>query len=241
MTSAVIMLAAVLLGSGANVLSFITEQTGRGLQIEAPISTFWLWQIVAGTPGTFVFYDRLILTFQVAGNGVDAAAAIMTPVLGIVIAIIALLGVRATRAGVPAGDLFPSLTLAFVTALIAFNKVGSPQYVAWLAVPIVLGLATYRAGYGRSFGTPAIITLVIAGLTQTIYPYLYDWLLTVSPLILIVLTARNLLFFVLLGWAVWAIVTSPLPDQMDPHSDDAWLPSVWPFVRDVPQPHKVKE
>jgi hypothetical protein len=240
-TSAIIMLIAVLLGSGANVLSFITEQTGRGLQIEAPISTFWLWQIVGGTPGTFVFYDRLILTFQVAGNGVDAAAAIMTPVLGVVIAVIALLGVRATRAGVPAGDLFPALTLAFVTALIAFNKVGSPQYVAWLAVPIILGLATHRAGYGRSFRTPAIITLVIAGLTQAIYPYLYDWLLTVSPLILIVLTARNLLFFVLLGWAVWAIVTSPLPDDLDPQGDEAWLPSVWPFPRNTPQPQQVKE
>ena len=82
---------------------------------------------------------------------------------------------------------------------------------------------------------------MIAGLTQAIYPYLYDWLLTVSPLILIVLTARNLLFFVLLGWAVWAIVTSPLDDELDPHGDEAWLPSVWPFPKDSPQPQEVKE
>lgn len=225
--SAVILVVALLLGSGANVFSFITEQTGRGLQIEAPISTWWLWQAASGVPDTFVYYDRDILTYQIQGSGVEIAAALMTPVLALVVAAIALLGVRATRSGVPAGDLFPPLALALVTALIAFNKVGSPQFVSWLAVPIVLGLATSAAGHGRSFRTPAVLGLAIAGLTQFIYPYLYNSLLAVQPFMVATITVRNLLYFVLLGWAIYAVATASKL-QWDGEDED-WLPSVWPW------------
>lgn len=207
-SSAAILGVALLLGSGANVVSFITQQTGRGLQIEAPISTLWLWQVAAGVPDTVVYYDRLILTFQVLGDGVDAAATLMTPVLALAVLAIILLGIRASRQGASAAELLPPLSLALVVALIAFNKVGSPQFVTWIAVPVVLGLATRAAGCGRSFRTPAILALVIAGLTQLIYPYLYSDLLATKVPILIVLTARNLLWFVLLGWAIHAVASA---------------------------------
>ena len=228
-TSVVILGVALAFGSGGNALSFITQQTGRGLQIEAPISTFWLWQVAAGVSDTFVYYDRVILTFQVAGQGVDAAAFLMTPVLAVAVLAIALLGIRASRAGVAVAELLPPLSLAFIVALIAFNKVGSPQFVSWIAVPVVLGLATHAAGFGRSFRTPAILALVIAALTQLIYPYLYTALLETQVPILIVLTARNLLLFVLLGWAVHALITAPREDQFTPDSDEEWLGSVWPL------------
>jgi len=235
-TSATILVIALLIGSGANVVSFITEQTGRGLQIEAPISTPWLWAAAAGVPDTFIYYDRDILTFQIQGAGVDAAAALMTPLLMLAVAVVAFLGYRAMRAGVAAGDLFAPLALAFVTALIAFNKVGSPQFVSWLAVPIVLGLATSAAGSGRSFRTPAILVAVIAALTQVIYPYLYNSLLALDPLLLGTLTVRNVLYFVLLGWAIHAIVTAPRGLLLDDDDDDDWLPSVWPPKEKVEEP-----
>jgi len=238
LSSAFIMIIAVTLGSGGNVLSFITQQTGRGLQIEAPVSTFWLWQAAAGVPGAFVYYDQQILTFQVSGAGVDVASALMTPLLLVAIAVIALLGVRATRAGVAAADLLPSLSLALVTALIAFNKVGSPQFISWLAVPVVLGLATRAAGFGRSFRTPAIMVLVIAALTQFVYPYLYTALLLVQVPMLIVLTGRNAMLFVLLGWAIWAVASAPRTPELhyggDGESEEGWLGSVWPLARDIP-------
>lgn len=226
--SAIVLVFGLLIGSGANVLSFITEQTGRGLQVEAPITTFWLWQAATGASDTFVYYDRTILTYQVTGPGVDVAAALMTPLQVLVVAIVAFLGFRATRRGVPAGDLFPPLALAFVIALIAFNKVGSPQFVSWLAVPIVLGLATSAAGHGRSFRTPAILVLTIAALTQLIYPYLYIYLLYLNPLLLGALTVRNVLYFVLLGWAVHQIVTAT--DFAFDDETESWLPSVWPLT-----------
>ncbi|MCU1440056.1 MAG: hypothetical protein JWP85_1053 [Rhodoglobus sp.] len=225
--SAGILVVALALGGGGNVLSFITQQTGRGLQIESPVATIWLWQAIVREPLTFVYYDKQILTYQVQGAGVELASAIMTPLLALAVAVIAMLGVKAHRAGVHAGDLLPPLALALVTALIAFNKVGSPQFIAWLAVPIVLGLATSAAGHGRSFRIPAILGLVIAALTQVIYPYLYVALLNVDPLMLSVLTVRNLLLFVLLGWAVFAVVTAKPAGDNEP--DEIWLPSVWPL------------
>lgn len=230
--SAVILVGALLIGSGSNVFSFITQQTGRGLQVEAPVTTLWLWQALAGVPDTFVYYDRDILTYQVQGNGVEIAAALMTPLLAIAVAIIAVLGLRATRSGVASADLFPSLALAFVAALIAFNKVGSPQFISWLAVPIILGLVTAGTGYGRSFRTPAILVLVIAALTQVIYPYLYLELLYVQPVMLIVLTARNILLLVLLGWAVHAIATVTPQTELEHVSepDDEQGQSVWPLA-----------
>ena len=231
--SGAIIIVALAFGSGLNVFSFITQQTGRGVQIESPIATLWLWQAFARVPGAAVYYDRQILTYQVQGPGIEIAAALMTALLAIVVVAIATVGIRSARAGASAGDLFPPLTLALVAALIAVNKVGSPQFIGWLAVPVVLGLATSAAGHGRSFRVPAALVLVIAGLTQVLYPYLYLELLNLNPLLLIVLTVRNTLEFVLLGWAVVAVIRAPQQPGADDDPDVEWLPSVWPFTQRV--------
>lgn len=205
-TSATVVVFAWLAGAGGNVFSFVTEQTGRGIQIESPVAGIWLWQIVAGVPDTFIYYDNSILTFQIAGVGVDVAAALVTPLLAIVVAVIAVLGARAVRAGVAPLSILPVLSLAIVAALIVVNKVGSPQFISWLAVPVVLGLLSRSNGGGMSFRLPAILTLVIAGLTQAVYPYLYDLLLGANPAMIAVLSVRNLLLIVLLGLAIIGLV-----------------------------------
>jgi hypothetical protein len=205
--SLVIAIVALALGAGPNILSFITQQAGRGLQVESPIGTFWMWDAFAtGSRRSIVYYDQAILTFQVVGPGAVVAAAVMTPLLAVATAGLLVLGVVAIRRGVPAAELLPPLTLAITTALILFNKVGSPQFVTWLAVPMVLGLTASLTGRGGSFRTPVVLTLVIAGLTQLIYPYLYNRLLGLDFTMLLVLSARNTLYLVLLIWAVNAVV-----------------------------------
>ena len=204
-TSLTIIAVALALGSGLNVFSFITQQTSRGLQIEAPISTIWLWRAFAKVPNTVVYYDTTLLTWQVKGPGVDAASALMTPLMAIAVLAIAIIAVLAMRNGASATDLLAPLSLVFITASIAFNKVGSPQYMTWLAVPVILGLAANAAGQGRPFRTPAILVLALAALTQAFYPYLYHLLRNLDPVMLSVLTARNLLLFVLLGWSLVAL------------------------------------
>ena len=188
-------------GSGIHVLSFVGEQAGRGIQIESPIAVPWLWQAALGVPGSFIYYDQQILTFQVAGAGTAAASAAMTPLLALAAAAVLLLGVRAQRRGVGWLALFPPLTLALTVTLIAVNKVGSPQFISWLAAPIILGLVLN----GRAWRAPALLALALAALTQLVYPYLYDWLLVAHPLMIVVLTVRNLLEFVLLGWALFTL------------------------------------
>ena len=93
----------------------------------------------------------------------------------------------------------------------------------WLVgIIVILGLV-YQ---GRGFRIPAVLAAVAAGLTQVFYPYLYDSLVLAQPWAVAVLTIRNLLYFVLLGWAIIALW------GRSRHADAAGdrIPlSVWPF------------
>ncbi|UFS60008.1 glycosyltransferase 87 family protein [Subtercola endophyticus] len=191
----------LLLGAGANLFSFVTQQTGRGLQVEAPISLPWMWMAYFRLPNSRVYYDDDILTFQVKGNGGPVADFLTTPLLAIAVVCVLALGIWVVRSGASATRVLPSLSLALVTALIVFNKVGSPQFMLWISAPIILGLIWQ----GREFKRFAIIAAVLGALTQLIYPYLYDWLLSLDPFMLTVLTVRNLLVIVLFALAVRSV------------------------------------
>lgn len=200
--SAAIVVVPLGLGAGWNLLSFVGKQGARGLQVEAPISTVWLWGAVFGQSGSRIYYDKILLTWQVVGPGVQTAEVVMTWLMAVSVAAILLLGVFAIRRSAAPVELLPPLVLALVACLIAFNKVGSPQFVTWLAAPVILGLVTS----GRAFRTPAILVGVIAVLTQLVYPYLYGYLLSLAPPMVAALTVRNLLYFVVIGWAVARVI-----------------------------------
>ena len=206
-TTAGVVVVAILLGGGPQLLSFLSQQAGRGLQIESVIATPWIWDTALHRPGgTSIYYDTAILTFQLQGPGVDVAAALATPLVAIAAAVLLLLAVRAVRLGRDAAELFPVLALALTVALILFNKVGSPQFVTWLAVPICYGLVASRVGGGASFRVPALLALAIAPLTQLVYPFWYDDLLAATPAAVLVLTVRNVLYVALFVWSVVALV-----------------------------------
>lgn len=206
-TTAIVLVVTLALGAGANVFSFITQQTGRGLQIESVIATPWMWDATLGAGHSRVYYDTAILTFQLRGDGVQGVAAVATPLLALAALLLLALGVLATRRGRTTGEVLPPLVLALTLAMIIFNKVGSPQFATWLAVPIVFGLLTAASGAGRSFRVPAVFGVGIAALTQSFYPYLYHELLGVPKLAMVVmLTGRNLLYVVLFVWAVVALI-----------------------------------
>jgi hypothetical protein len=190
-TTVAVVAISLVLGSGATVLGFVGEQAGRGLQVESPTATAWLWRTAADVPGAFVYYDHEILTYQVEGDGVGAAARLTTVLMALVVLLVLLLGLRAVRSRASAVHLLAPLSLAFVTALIVTNKVGSPQFVAWLAPPVVLGLVLARRG-GPSAALPAVLAVGIAVLTQVIYPWEYQALLGVEPWMLVLITVRNL-------------------------------------------------
>jgi len=188
-------------GGASELFGFVSQQTGRGLQIEAPISAPWLWAAALHAPGSTIYYDTQLLTFQVTGANIDVASAVMTPALAIAVLVVALIGLRAVIRKAPTALVLPQLTLAIVTALIAFNKVGSPQYVDWLAAPVILGIIMS----GRRFLVPAVLVAVTAALTQLFYPYLYLEILNLDAWMIGVLTVRNIMLFVVLGWSVVAL------------------------------------
>ena len=231
-SSAVIAGIALALGSGSNLFSFITQQTSRSLQIESPASTVWMWLSYFHVGGSFPYYNQNINTFEVTGPQTIAVAALLNPLLGLAVLVIAALGVLAMQRGAAVTELLAPLALALVTAFIVFNKVGSPQYMTWLAVPILLGLATHTTGHGRSFRVPAIVALAAAGLTQLFYPYFYDQLLYLNLPLLVALTLRNILTVVVFVWAVSVVVglTRPFAQHEVIADSDRWLPSAWPFT-----------
>ncbi len=179
---------ALAFGAGMNVFSFVTEQTGRGLQVEAPVSSIWMWMAYAGAE-TRVGYDLDILTFQVSGPGSEFASWLMTPLLVVAVALVLVLAVIVVRRGTSSVVVLPWLALALVTALMTFNKVGSPQFMVWLSAPIILGIVTQ----GRRFFAPAMVAFVMGALTQIIYPIAYDDVIGLDPVMLTVLSLRNLL------------------------------------------------
>lgn len=205
--SAVTVGVVVLAGGAAHVASFITDQTGRGLQIEAPVSGFYLWRAVLGLDDSEVAYDRDLLTFQVSGPGSEAVSDAMTPALFAALAAVAVIGVIRSRRGTGFVSLFPPLALAAVLVFIVFNKVGSPQYLTWIIAPIAIGLVLDRARWW----SPACLALVTAALTQLIYPLWYDRVLAGDALATGALTVRNVLFVALLAWSVVLLVRSPRP------------------------------
>lgn len=189
---------ALLLGGGSHVFGFVAAQGNRGMQLEAPVSAFWLWEAVLRVNGSRIYYDREILTYQVFGEGSSVAASAMTPLLVAAVALLLLLALRALRRGVDPVELLVPLTLGVVLAMIVFNKVGSPQFVTWLAVPVLLGLCLQPA----AIRVHAALALGAALLTQIIYPWTYRELVAADPLPASILTLRNLALVVLLALTV---------------------------------------
>lgn len=192
-------------GGGVHAFGFVSDQTDRGLQLEAPVSGWYVWGTMLGIPGSAIYYDQDLLTYQVTGAGIDLVIAVMTPLLVVAASVVLALGAYRAWRGTGFAWLFPSLALALVLVLILFNKVGSPQYLTWIIAPLAVGLVIDR----RRWWGPAALGLVLAALTHVVYPLLYGELLGAQPAAVMLLTLRNVLVGVLLVWAVVRVARLP--------------------------------
>lgn len=196
--------ALLLLGADSEILGFLTEQTGRGLQIEAVAATPFLWLAVTGAAR--IEYSFEILTFQITAPGVDAVAAVLTPLMAVCVLAVAAVGALKAIRGARFARLFPPLALALVTLLIVTNKVGSPQFQTWLIAPTILWLVLDRV----RARVPAVVVLALCLLTCLVYPIGYDALLRADTLSVAVLTVRNVLLIVLLVLGIRALLRVPV-------------------------------
>ncbi len=193
----------LLLGADTEILGFLTQQTGRGLQIEAVAATPFLWLAVAGSAR--IEYSFEILTFQIEAQGADAVGAALTPLMAVLVIVISVIGAVKAMRGASFPRLFPPLALSLVTALIVLNKVGSPQFQTWLIPPVILWLVLDRA----RAAVPAVLVLALCALTCFVYPLNYDALLRAEMLPVAILSLRNVLLVVALVVGIRAVVRVP--------------------------------
>jgi hypothetical protein len=184
-----------LLAGGTKVFGFVLQQQERGIQIESVMATPWMWLAKLGSAN--IFFDDSILTNQVSGPLVQELAAVSNYLLFTALAITVLLAIRAVRAGRNRTQVFALAALTGVLDLIVFNKVGSPQFMIWLAVPLV---ALVYFGINKSKVALAMGAAILL-LTQLVYPVFYIELLGLETMALGLLTVRNLLLVALLIWA----------------------------------------
>ncbi len=90
---------------------------------------------------------------------------------------------------------------ALTSALIVFNKVGSPQYMLWLAPIVAAGLLIDR----KAWTSVAVWLAVTCFLTTLVFPVLYLPLIDAHPFAAGVLLARNVLLVGLFGWSLVAL------------------------------------
>jgi hypothetical protein len=206
----------VVVGGGASHLdSFVTMQSSRGLQLEAPMSMPWVWLSMLGVPGSSVYENVGLATNEVMGPGdswlIEGSTGFMLGVL-IVLALltaVAARGLPGARRGARAVDETGVVllgALALTTTFVTLNKVGSPQYVLWIAPVVAVGLALRP----EQFRVPSVLVAWTAGLTTLVFPILYLALLDLNPFAVVVLTVRNALLVVLFGWCVLRVLSEAL-------------------------------
>jgi len=196
--SAVVAGATVLTGAGSHLFDFAVNQGERGMQLEATFSTPWVWLSVLNIGGAQIADNVAINSTEVYGPGADVAALLMQPLLIIATVAGALLMIWALRRGAEREELLLEGSLLMVTAFIVFNKVGSPQFIIWLAPVVIAGL-THN---WERWKVPATLLMGIALTTFVIYPLFYTPLIHANPIMAAVLTIRNVLLVTLLVWAV---------------------------------------
>ena len=190
-------LGAFFLGGNSSVLSFVSTQNNRGIQIESVAAMPWLWAAKLGLANAGIYYDQEIITNQVSGDWVNEISAVMTLVMAVALAITIFLGFRAYKFGAKREEIFAGVAFTAVLDLIIFNKVGSPQFMAWLAVPVIALILVKK----RVSWFPVSMVLAVSLLTNLVYPVLYMDLMALGNTSMTVLTLRNVLLVVLLVWA----------------------------------------
>lgn len=199
-TSVILVLVGFLLGANQNLFSFIWAQQNRGIQIESLIAMPWVWADVQNH-GAHIYYDTHILTFQVRGNLTQQTSHSMGWFMLAALAFTAALTWFCKLREAPKEDLLALSAMAFTLDLILFNKVGSPQYLGWLIIPVLIGL-----GYRLKDWWPAVTGVLVAtAITQVIYPNVYDALLEAQLWPVILLTVRNAIEVAIFVWVIWRL------------------------------------
>lgn len=238
LVTAFVVVLALAMGALPQLLNFLLEQGDRGMQLEATFTTPWLWMSVLGLGGARMYMNTDINSMQVDGPGSELMSFLMQPLLIAAALLVAALIFWALHTGKRNGGadrtallLFGSLALA--TAFVVFNKVGSPQFMVWLAPAVAVGLALQW----RAWRVPAAMLIAVAGLTFLVFPLYYDLLTTNHAGMAAVLTLRNLLLVVLFVWSLRQLFVLGRNPQAIARHDAAASPADAATASPLPRRH----
>lgn len=196
------------LGRSEFLMAFLTDQSGRTLQLEAVGATPWL--LAALVTRSVERVDNLVLNdWELHGAGTQVAGVVLGALFVLAVAAAAglvwwrrvLLGDRLRSDRAAGSELVARGALLMTLTMIVFDKVGSPQYMAWLAAPVAAAVGLGLPGWRRT----ARWMLVVAGVTQCVFPWLYPAITHGDAIGATVLTVRNALLVVLLVWTARAL------------------------------------
>jgi hypothetical protein len=216
-------LISLIFGGWTRLVSPLTWQSDRGLQIES----IWATPLMlarAVRPEHWLVDISQYQAYEIFGPGVAAWITIsnVATVLGLVLII--LLTVRAFRYDGSTPVAIGFVIVATVAIMTITNKTLSPQYLLWLGGPMA-GLLVLRPHASPEEQTPinrmAGQLLVLALLTQLVYPLFYDGYLGSQGEMMIILSTvvtavRNiaLVFFTVEScWLAWRMLATPARDR----------------------------
>jgi hypothetical protein len=168
-------LISLILGGWSRLISPLRWQSDRGLQIES----IWATPSMvarAVMPDQWIVNMSPYQAYEVFGPGADAWVTISNVATLLGLAMIILLTVRAFRHDGSTPVAIGFVVLATVAIMIITNKTLSPQYLLWLGGPMATLLVFRRQATpeeGQAIRRIALQLLVLALLTQLVYPVLY--------------------------------------------------------------------
>jgi Glycosyltransferase family 87 len=216
-------LISLIFGGWLRLISPLTWQSDRGLQIES----IWATPLMlarAVKPDYWTVDMSRYQAYEIFGSGVEAWVMISNIATLFGLALIILLTIRAFRydGSTPAAIGF--VIVAIVAIMTITNKTLSPQYLLWLGGPMA-ALLVFRPqalpGERSAINRMAGQLLILAVLTQLVYPLLYDSYLGLQGQAMIIIATvvtaiRNLAlvaFTVEACWLAWRTLGVAVSDR----------------------------
>jgi hypothetical protein len=225
-TGGTLALASLVVGGWRRLLSPLTWQSTRGLQIESLPATPLMWLRSVSRSGDWIVGLSRYNAYEISGPGVQLALQIasVATLLGFLMAII--LGVRSAWSVNRTPRTIAIVMLAIILIMIDVNKALSPQYILWLGGPLAALIGGGDDDSRPSLSWPVIWAfgcVVLAFLTQVIYPLRYSEIVfgNGTPQAIATLIVRNVLllvFTVVVSWKAWTLTSARIPKRAEHES-----------------------
>jgi hypothetical protein len=181
-------------------LSFLTQQSDRGLEVESVLATPFLLARHFGYHGTI---RNRYGSFEIVGPGIGAISSFceLLTLLGFCWLLWWRRRARLDRQRWTEGVYYDTALVAVLISVIT-SRVLSPQYLVWICglIALCLALTPLRRG-GTVLAGPCWLLLGVISITQLEFPLLFSHLVHGSLKAAVFVTGRNLL---LVGATIWA-------------------------------------